>query len=952
MEVISSFLISVGANLVTPICQHALKKITDPFKKGIIESKINALAFGAFSNMEGYFRNEISGEDWEQKSKRVIAAVEQRLNEIAFNPDDLFSSSINISSFLKTEIEKNGYPQVILEDGTTTPYYQFLSTCIKLLVELPGLLNDWEKAAWAVNYDKLDYLAKNLNEQTALLTVVSEDVGNIRARYLPTDQAMITLKSALRQEEARNQVDMRGLSSIQSSSLSIKSIFVDPLIYVYEQERPEDAVRIEGVSEIVSALSKDGGVNRIFGAAGSGKTTLINWLEQYHWEHGDKIAVHCDLRVISKSDTLPNTLELFSRCIPAELKGTLKDDDFSIWIDQGKVIIIFDGFDEVAIERRDKTTTWIKGCIRSVNEKNAFIITSRHITTYHMDDDCWNGQPAQYIQGFDRKRVEIYIQKWQQNMLTADEKLHLEDDENPSALAVVFTGAATIKELTANPLLLSTLMMIHRFEGKTLPDGRSELYQVYVNGMLGQWYEKATNPDGVHLNSDQMRRFLRLIAVRMHETETVSVDEETAFNWIKKTNGTSYSCKQILEHMLERTGLLIGPGEYQFAHKSIGEFLVAEAIVKGNIRTLDKKLVDRMFLLEQSLEDSWRVVLFLWAGLVPSQKDILDFAKNLIAKGHFEVAFGLLNDRVLPLLEDHPNELQALIIDAIKKSGLAGKSSTTGYYVGSHILPKHLLFNFEIHAASRLTIDGLKPFIGELFEKCMNAGLLKLENFAGERPDSRQYLELWYFFAGKEKCSDVLGLQPDTVSFDTVLAVISSRHANSILGSKTTQKVPNFIGIFGVLEFPSYCFSEVKNQEKIENIINNLENFIRINPIESWSDYFFLFSYNMPGYIEDADWDDKAFYPIKDINQEARDYIGTRGVNLIERYKAERTKRISSAIDDGRLSINDEGELENNVFKYDDLRTIDEVFGKGESDELIAFFEEYFTSRNAEIEKT
>ena len=122
MPVISSLLISIGANLITPAFQPMIDAITDPLQKRIVKSKLDALSTGAFVNMEAYFQNEISGKDSQNKIERLIAAVNSTLTVVISNPKKLFSSSLDATKFVEKEISENGYPQEILEDGTTTPY--------------------------------------------------------------------------------------------------------------------------------------------------------------------------------------------------------------------------------------------------------------------------------------------------------------------------------------------------------------------------------------------------------------------------------------------------------------------------------------------------------------------------------------------------------------------------------------------------------------------------------------------------------------------------------------------------------------------------------------------------------------------------------------------------------------------------------------------------------------
>ena len=330
-------------------------------------------------------------------------------------------------------------------------------------------MKEWEIQAWTANFRKLDILAQLLEEQTSRVIEISD---RVTAEYGQREKGMISLKAALLQADARSEVEMQGLSRAQASPLQLKSIFVAPELSV--RLEPERSYTLSVKEDrLIEFFTHPGRMHRIFGEAGSGKTTLVRWLEQGLWSRGNRFAVRCELRIISRQDTLPNMLDLVDQSIPRDSAGTLSKSDFKQWLDEGRMLIIFDGFDEVSQPIRTKVANWIKASFIGIDANNSFIITSRPLTTSQLDDREWKGCSSVKVRGFDKGRVVEYIKKWQQHMLTPQEMEQLKEDGKPDALADMFTNAETIKELTANPLLLSTLMMVHRFEGKEAATGPS-----------------------------------------------------------------------------------------------------------------------------------------------------------------------------------------------------------------------------------------------------------------------------------------------------------------------------------------------------------------------------------------------------------------------------------------------------------------------------------------------
>lgn len=933
MTVVSSLLISVAANLVTPIFEHYTRSISSPIKKRVVKSRLEAVSMSAFANIEAYFEHEVRAKDRGERIERIIVEASAIVMEAFKDPTEVLSSSLDAKSFVTRYIEENGFPQAVIEDETTTPFLHFFSSCVRMLLELPEIMKEWETQAWTANFRKLDVLAQLLEDQTSRVIEISDKVT---AEYGQSEKGMISLKAALLQADARSEVEMQGLSRAQASPLQLKSIFVSP-----ELNATINKSVLHTLTEdihISEFFSRRGRMHRIFGEAGSGKTTLVRWLEQSHWSKGNRFAIRCELRLISKQNSLPNILDLVDQSIPRDLRGTLSKTDFKKWLDEGKMLVIFDGFDEVSQPNRTKVANWIKASYIGINEDNSFIITSRPLTTSQLNDGNWKGCSNVKVKGFDKPRVINYISKWQSNMLTPQEKEQIYEDELPEALADTFTSAETIKELTANPLLLSTLMMVHRFEGKKLPQGRADLYRVYVDGMLGQWYNKVESSDYIKLDAGLMRKVLRVLAVRMQVAELAAVDEDTAFEWIKLENKTQHSEKRVLEHMLERTGLLIGPGEYQFAHKSIGEFLVAEAIVTEQVR-IDGVLIDRLYLLKYAQVDFWRVVLFLWAGLVPSKLDLIEFCHFLIGKGQVGVALGLAEEFFEDLLSDHPEKTAELVTSAIlvpakdcidlKMSGMSSTAFLDGLYPrvpGSLVMERHRY----------LTITGEDSFGQGDFAAHELAALIPVTNLEGRRGDSSFYHDMWSRWVRHGGNLDILLSQRPSRMTECQAFLL----ACAIRGLLTEPSVEHasFNPIFYVPVIVNDILSPYHNpnssmlhSEDDSERLARLEAFLKRHPMASWADYWFKTLMTKPQAQELAErfakkgkgWDESVGLPTRGSLQ--GDFPA--GLNEIGKiFLSERRSRTQRFSNDGHHFVCENGLLYP-VFSSSEPNTLQDIFG-------------------------
>jgi hypothetical protein len=934
MSAVSGLLISVAANLVTPIFEHYSTKISSPLKRRVVKSRLESVAMTAFANLEDYFKSEIPDAEDEGKILRIINSTSKIVAETFKDPSHFLDSSLETKLFVAGHIEEHGFPEEIIEDDTTTPFLHFFSACVRMLLELPDIMEEWKVEAWKSSFRKLDILAQLLEEQTNRVKEVSDQVSS---HFGASKRGMVALKAALLQADARSEVEMHGLSRAQASPLQLRSIFVSPELEV--TEKSSGTKENFGTESAISLLfSKPGKIHRIFGEAGSGKTTLVRWVEQNHWQHGHRFAVKFDLRIVSKQDELPNIVDLLDRTIPKDLRGTLTKADFKTWLDEGTVVLIFDGFDEVSQPKRTSVCNWIKSSCIGLHDSNTFIVTSRPLTTDHLDDKHWKGCSAIKVLGFDQPRVVKYITKWQQHMLTPQEKEILEEDETPASLADIFTSAETIKELTANPLLLSTLMMVHRFEGKKLPEGRSELYRIYVDGMLGQWYSKAENSDYMKLDSSYMRKTLRIIAVKMQVAEISAVDEDLAADWISSDNTTGHSSKRVLEHMLERTGLLIGPGEYQFAHKSIGEFLVAEAIVSEQVR-IDDELIDRLYLLKKAPIDSWRVVLFLWAGLVPSKMDLIEFCRFLLQQGEVGVALGLIDEFYDELAADHPSKLVEILRESVSvpdrrcvdlKTNGGSSFSFLGEVFGG--MPGAI----QVSRKRYLTISGEDSFGDSLFGGGKVAKEIPLDSWSNQVGDSTYYFDLWVSWV--EQGGDLQALvdkAPGFMSSCQGLLLASQLRGMAFEGSAKSKSLNPFFYIpiiVGKIHEVHYSGQHDENtSEDNQELWRNARVFMESFDVASWHDFWFktlLTKKNVAAFDQRSkrratQWSVDAGLPKIDLSDKK---MCENSRYVIQEYLDERVKRLEKFKNDGKHFYCENGILFT-VDPNETPKTLDSIFG-------------------------
>jgi hypothetical protein len=250
---------------------------------------------------------------------------------------------------------------------------------------------------------------------------------------------------------------------------------------------------------------------------------------------------------------------------------------------------------------------------------------------------------------FDETRITDYISRWYAHAPLLVDKSR---DVDAAALAWQWVNDSCISPLVGTPLMLATILMVHHMDGE-LPRGRARLYERYIDGMLGLWDSRWGVPAEIDLSRETKKRILTRLALDFHLEEIEQLGDaeiRIRLSVILEQLGCQYSTSDVLNHLRERSGLLIGPGTWSFVHKNVGEFLVAAAIRDGDQMDSSGQRFDRMRLFRERHNDRWNAVLFFWAGLC-APGDLQSFMEQVAAQPgneEFKLALGLFYDQLQP----------------------------------------------------------------------------------------------------------------------------------------------------------------------------------------------------------------------------------------------------------------------------------------------------------------
>ncbi len=414
-----------------------------------------------------------------------------------------------------------------------------------------------------------------------------------------------------------------------------------------EQRQLTSLLKQEGKTFSAEALLKQSQSQRcvLLGAPGSGKTTLMSYFAVAFATQGTSVSLglageHLPILVRIRDwvrSAHTNLLDYVRWFATDKLNvRDLPPGFFEHWLEAGKALILLDGLDEVASEsRRDEVVNQIECFLQhDAYRHNPAIITSRpagYKQAYFRTEEF----PHYDLQPFDQAKIDQFIQNWYDNRFRDRE----ESQRRQQTLKQALSERDRIQVLAKNPLLLTIIALIHRYEAY-LPRDRHQLYNRAVETLLTNWdANKDTDYKWPleYIKRDAVRRIMEQLAYWIHsygsagDTEGGTlIDREELIHQLGrfiaeeagiKRYQAEAEAQRFLDHIRERTGLLNEQGQdcYAFVHKTFQEYLCAQEIKHRADEEYDLELILTP-IREHLHEPHWEEVLLLLIAQQPKTR--------------------------------------------------------------------------------------------------------------------------------------------------------------------------------------------------------------------------------------------------------------------------------------------------------------------------------------------
>ncbi len=282
----------------------------------------------------------------------------------------------------------------------------------------------------------------------------------------------------------------------------------------------------------------------------------------------------------------------------------------------GKMLVMFDGFDEVKPEWRKSVSTWM-GEHMGNYQKSVFILTSR--PGGYKDYAAANSPSSKlYVKSFNANQRQRFIEKW----YLTQERYARAGRNTPEVKQIANSNVANLLQqlqqrpelevLAKNPLLLNMIANLHRsYEGQQLPQRRCELYQDILTLQL----KDRPRSRGIDMlvPFPESQQILQKVALTMVESNQPSIHRQDLETWIDNhlqnlDFGNTVVVSEFLNQIVDISELIVKRDEdLEFAHLSFQGYLAATEI-KGQKQ--------EQLLLEHWQDSWWKETILLYCGQV------------------------------------------------------------------------------------------------------------------------------------------------------------------------------------------------------------------------------------------------------------------------------------------------------------------------------------------------
>ncbi|MEU8836654.1 NACHT domain-containing protein [Streptomyces sp900116325] len=318
------------------------------------------------------------------------------------------------------------------------------------------------------------------------------------------------------------------------------------------------------------------------GEAGSGKTTLIQWLavstarqdlpDRMEYLY-DRIPFVLPLRTLTRhGERLPAPKD-FLAATGCPLAGTQPTGWEHRVLGAGRGLILIDGIDEIPDRERERTRRWLQDLIETYDGDNRWLVTSRPSAV----DQGWlaeDGFTGLTLSAMGPADIATFIGRWHDAArVGVDDAADLDRLEGQLLTAV--RTESDLGRLAVNPLMCGLICALHRDRRGYLPHGRKDLYEAALSMLLSR-RDRERDMTGPDLADAPQLDVLQRLAYWLIRNGRTEMDRSRAMDIIGRALpavpevAELGDAETVFEYFLQRSGLLRepAPDTVDFIHRT------------------------------------------------------------------------------------------------------------------------------------------------------------------------------------------------------------------------------------------------------------------------------------------------------------------------------------------------------------------------------------------------
>ncbi|QHC26141.1 NACHT domain-containing protein [Streptomyces sp. GS7] len=375
------------------------------------------------------------------------------------------------------------------------------------------------------------------------------------------------------------------------------------------------------------------------GTAGSGKSTLVQWLavsctrpvgETTLPHLYGRIPFVLPLRTLTRSGSVLPTPDRFLTATGCPVSGSQPDGWAERVLASGRGLLLVDGLDEIPERERDHARSWLRDLLDAY-PGNLWLVTTRP-SAVREDWLAADGFDELTLSPMSRDEVAAFIGRWHRAARHDADDTDRLDAYEQSLLTAVRTKP-DLGRLATNPLMCGLICALHRDRRGYLPHGRKELYDAALNMLLSRRDRERDmrGPDGVELSDEPQIQLLQRLAYWLIRNGRTELDRDRAERLVADAlpavpaAASQGPAPAVFRHLLLRSGLLRepAPGSVDFVHRTFQDYLGARAAIEEG---------DFGLLVEHAADSQWEDVIRM-AVAHARPRERADLLRELVTKG-------------------------------------------------------------------------------------------------------------------------------------------------------------------------------------------------------------------------------------------------------------------------------------------------------------------------------